>query len=379
MNTLIELMDTFEEGVAKATLRSRSQIAGHLRSIENAAVTVSNQGRLPPGTKSIALRIRKLSADIRHGLESKELSAKEFRDVVKNKLGQLNTAFKQSISGKLSSAGKEQVREEHESQDTWPLIEKIVQEHGYDQSSGVVRGRHHYSGEHLNAMMEKMLSSFTLQELRTMDMGIFESVTVDDLIEGDKHGFGHIKRNLFHKSDEEYRQLSESYKHLNKLLPRHVDVATAISYPVIPVFNDIDAIKNPHKLENAGFDVTRVGDHFLVLENQFLLCLNTEELDFGKALKVSRDKTKLRSVKGKAAQQAEDQTSSAVLDFLEQINMRSKVKYVLASDTIVRNPLNHKIALIWLIPEKSRHVLDQTLRTRKVDWDIPRHELTTHE
>lgn len=374
MEALIELLNSFEEGVAKGTTRNRTQIVGGLRSIENAAVTLSNRGGLPPGTKSICLRIKQLAGDIRTGIESRELSASEFREIVRTKLGQLSTALKRNIQGKLHASDKEQVRQHEAAPDTAEEINAIIEEYGYSQ--GVVRGKNEHYAEHLNMMMEKFLYSLTLQELRSMDMEVFASLSPDDWIEGDLHGFGHIKRNLLHKSDDEYKALSESYKHLTKLLPKHVEVAKAISYPVIPLFNDIEALKNPRKLETAGFDVTQVGDHFIVLENQFILCLNTEELGFSKTFKMSRDKASLKSVKGSEADAAHNATHAIIRDFIDQINARSKIKYVLASNTIVRNPLNGKVALIWLIPEHSRHVLEQTLRTRKVDWDIPRHDIT---
>lgn len=111
MEALIELLNSFEEGVAKGTTRNRTQIVGGLRSIENAAVTLSNRGGLPPGTKSICLRIKQLAGDIRTGIESRELSASEFREIVRTKLGQLSTALKRNIQGKLHASDKEQVRQ----------------------------------------------------------------------------------------------------------------------------------------------------------------------------------------------------------------------------------------------------------------------------
>ena len=367
MKTLIELLDAFEEGIAKGTLRKRSEIVNSLQSIENQTTTIANTGGLPPGTKSLALRIKQLAADIRKGLQEKELDAKEFRSIVRDKLGKLNTAFKLNTAGKLSASNKDEVRQHEAAPDTEAEIEELMQLHSFDQ--GVIRGKETWYGSQLNDAIYEMLSRMSLAELRGIDRHAFEAITADDLIEGMKHGYAHIVRNLLHKSDDEFKALSESYKHLKRLLPTHVDVAKAIRYPVVPLFNDIDAVKNPRKLENAGLDVTRVGDHFIVLENQFLLCFNVEAMGFQQVLKKARDGS-TRSVRNLAQ---EDVT--AVNDFIEQVNQRSHVKYVLASNTFVRSPTNNKLALVWIIPEKVRLVLEQTLRTRRVDWDIPRHDL----
>jgi hypothetical protein len=41
----------------------------------------------------------------------------------------------------------------------------------------------------------------------------------------------------------------------------------------------------------------------------------------------------------------------------------------------VRNPHNPKIVLVWIMTEHSRKMLEASLRTRRVDWDIPRHNM----
>ncbi|MNR08437.1 hypothetical protein D3C85_1245920 [compost metagenome] len=139
------------------------------------------------------------------------------------------------------------------------------------------------------------------------------------------------------------------------------------------MFKDLDAVKNPQKLERAGLTVTRVGDHFIVLENQYLLCIDTEAVDMMTTMKYNRDKTKFVSIKN------QKENNPEIEQILNLINQRSNIQYTTASHTIVRNPRNPKLAFVWIVPEHTRLVLEQSLRTRQVDWDIPRHNLTDDE
>lgn len=373
-DAIFEQLTAFEQGMAEGTLLKPSLIKAMLKDIITSATVLSNRGKLPQGSKSVLARISKLCDATLTGLQNKELSLAELRmDISRDKLGPLHTLLVKAVTGTVTDSDKEQARDYETDENKSAEIQRLLKD--YDPGKTTIGG-HQYDGQDVIDDVGMYLShNFTASQLRAITSEMMHEYTFEDFwnaLHGKdaKQHAGIIKRELTKKHDDEYAQLSESYKHLKDTIPNqipHGKPFNAIAHPVVPLFDDINAMKDPGKLERAGFKVTPVGDHFIVLEQQMLLCLDLERMHIPQSLRPSKDKTKLKSVNNSS------ELMEAIDEVLEIINRRAPQKFALASQTIVRNPHNPKIVLVWIMTEHSRKMLESSLRTRRVDWDIPRH------
>lgn len=373
---LFKQLAAFEQGMAEGTLAKPSLIKAMLKEIINSATVLSNRGKLPQGSKSILLRLNKLVEATLTGMINKELTLPELRmDISRDKLGPLHAALHKAVTGSLSADDKAQVREYETDENKSIEIQRLLKE--YNPGKTIIGG-HQYDGQDVvDDVGAYLFNNFTASQLRAMTEEMVNEYTFEDFWNAlygkdAKQHAGIIKRELTKKHDDEYAKLSESYKHLKDHIPKDVPHGapfTALMHPVVPLFDDINAMKDPGKLERAGFKVTPVGDHFIVLEQQTLLCMDLERMGIAASLRPSRDKTKLKSVNNSS------ELMEAIEEVLEIVNRRAPKKFAIASQTIVRNPHNPKIVLVWIMTEHSRKMLESTLRTRRVDWDIPRHNM----
>jgi hypothetical protein len=373
-DAIFEQLTAFEQGMAEGTLAKPSLIKAMLKDIITSATVLSNRGKLPQGSKSVLARISKLCDATLTGLQNKELTLAELRmDISRDKLGPLHTLLVKAVTGTVTDSDKEQARDYETDENKTAEIQRLLKE--YDPGKTTIGG-HQYDGQDVIDDVGMYLShNFTASQLRAITKEMLHEYTFEDFwnaLHGKdaKQHAGIIKRELTKKHDDEFAQLSESYKHLKDSIPNqipHGKPFNAIAHPVVPLFDDINAMKDPGKLERAGFKVTPVGDHFIVLENQMLLCMDLERMHIPQSLRPSKDKTKLKSVNNSS------ELMDAIEEVLEIINRRAPQKFALASQTIVRNPHNPKIVLVWIMTEHSRKMLESSLRTRRVDWDIPRH------
>lgn len=373
-DAIFEQLKAFEQGMAEGTLAKPSLIKAMLKEIITSATVLSNRGKLPQGSKSVLARITKLCDATLTGLQNKELTLSELRmDISRDKLGPLHTLLVKAVTGTVTDSDKEQARDYETDENKSAEIKRLLKDYKY---GNLFVARTQYDEEDAADDIGVYLSqNFTASQLRAITSDMMHNYSYEDFWNAlygkdAKQHAGIIKRELTKKHDDEFAQLSESYKHLKDSIPKqipHGKPFNAIAHPVVPLFDDINAMKDPGKLERAGFKVTPVGDHFIVLENQMLLCMDLERMHIPQSLRPSRDKTKLKSVNNSS------ELMDAIEEVLEIINRRAPQKFAIASTTIVRNPHNPKIVLVWIMTEHSRKMLESSLRTRRVDWDIPRH------
>lgn len=411
-DSLYEALDSFEQGMAAGTVKSRKGVITGLDAIKVSIATLLNKGNGRPGVKSVLMRLRKLIDETSQGVADGTLSSlTEVRKISRDNIGKLNTALRLAVSGSLSNSQKKEVATHERDEDKEDEIEYLIS--AYDAGGGLKTTKHRSRNEHgeernfttnnaediqqtlywfLQNKFNKSQLASLVNSVRagvehdkekktnpkaTMDSNdleiyeYFKSMEYSDIQQADDNAnvARELVQNLTKKHDDDLKSLSESYKSLSKRLPAHVNGPfTAIYYPVIPLFKDIDASRSPEKLERAGLTVSKVGSHFLVLENQLLLCLNLKELDIKGSLRLTRD-GKMKSVKNS------HELDDALSKIMTEINARFPKKYALASHTIVRNPKNPDVAFAWLISEHARRTLTQVLHTTQVDWDIPRHNM----
>jgi hypothetical protein len=392
---LIKALNFFEQGMAENTLTRKSEIAKRLDDISNQATILLNQGGLPTGSKSTLLKIRKLVKETAEGLRTDVFSSLgPIRRISRDHLGTLHAALNAQLGGGLTADEKTQIRENYSSdEDTTFEINRLLE--AFDPGSLTVGGNKRPLNDALDDVASFLDQNFTLSQLRSIqpytgevtpggkpvknpdsvwnDLTYSEVLAATENTPKGKTKLAALKRELVKKHDDDLASLSESYKELSRRLPRTLKHAFApIYYPVVPVFQDIGVYKNPTRLENAGLKVTRVGDHFIVLENQLLLCIDLDRVGVKGSIRLTRDGQKMKTVNNNNELEAK---IHEIVGHINETARHSGTAFAVASDTVVRNPNNQHIALVWLVEEKVRKKLANTLTNTKVQWDIPRHNI----
>lgn len=394
--SLITLLDTFEQGMADKTLTRKSEIIRLLTSMQNQVQIIlgkANQ-RLPQGSKSTLRRIGRLAGDLISGINATEISPKELRQITRDNMGVLNAALTKLNSGEdLNASQKAQVAEHESDEDKAGEIRKLIE--GYDWGSGLV-DREKLSADQINEYLTEFLNGFSLSELRAVDESQLNKLELSEIVNAVRAERGEsrylpngklvvtdsagpansLRRSLVVQHDAEVEILSKSYGELQSRIPSDLNGKpfAAISYPVVPLFDDIAAMQNPAKLKAAGFKkVTQVGDHFIVLENQYLLVIDSVKLGVKSLFRDATLDGKSHRVLNKSqGARIRGEIGEALKGVMERINEASPVKYAIASNVVVRNPNNGNLSLVWIIPEHTRKALEHGLRTTQVAWDIPR-------
>lgn len=173
--------------------------------------------------------------------------------------------------------------------------------------------------------------------------------------------------------DREVKKLASSYSKYYSKLPRDLKgfPFKAFRIPITPLYEDVAAQIDPGIIERAGFDVTRVGDGYLVLENQNIIAFDYEAMGWESGFSNTIKGTKVIQLTGPqrvAYGQAKVDSINSVLD---TINAKSSVKFVLASTLLIPNPRNPKIWLAWIVSTSQRRHLEQALKTTEVVWGLP--------
>lgn len=366
---LIEDLDAFEQVVSSGKLPRRSLLTAQLDGIKKEIVIKLNQRTLLPGSKSVLNKLTRLADDLISGLASPEvMSGKDFVIAVRDKFGPLNAALTQITKGKtLDADQKAQMRTLESDEDKTSVINALMA--GWETGPTKINGEDHDAQDVNDDVRFFLHSNFSLDQLKMFDREKWDQITYKEIYLRTEDSTRKIKAELVRRGEADYQALSESYKEVSNRLPRSIPHGpfTAIKFPVVTVWQEVAASKNEFIMRNAGFKVTRVGSHFSILENQYLLCIDLDKAGIGDAIVLTKDK---RTKTKKTAVPLWDTAQKIV----NTINERSPVKYAIASHTIVRNPRNARIALVWLITEKQRLALTETLHSREVDWDIPRHE-----
>ncbi len=366
---LFKILDKLESGLADKSLKSKTGILKLIESAYIETVALSNVGigaQMPSGSKSIISRLKKLLQDTYKGLKTGIIEYKELRAIAKDKIGVQHTALKVLFEGSLSEDQKAQIRDTGDG----VSLEKVdrfintLQSHIIADNRAVspraqeiVAGVMMRLADKLTKLTPSELKHAETLNLRGMSVDEIDNLTISDL----KKGF---------TDSDAVRKLATSYDRYLTRLPAKLPAAfSAIRFPVVPLFTDWTAHNQPQRLLNVGIRVTPVGDSFMVLEDQYLLVLDSEKLGFGSGFRTGRD-GKQKSVNSRGNTRA-DERSIKIMEILAEINKRSAVQYTVASDKLVANPRNPKLLLLWIVPEKVRRLLEQTLRTTQVDWDIP--------
>lgn len=364
---LVTKLDAFEQTVSSGKLPRRSVLIAQLTQIKNMIVIKLNQGKLPNGAKSTLSKLSSLSDALITGLKSPEImSGSAFITSVRDKFGPLNTALTKISKGEnLNADQKSQMRTYENDEDKSGAIAALMKD--WEYGSTIIHGENREGQEALDDVQYFLHTTFTLDQLKTFDRAAWDSLTYKEIFNRTPETTAKMKQELIQKYEENYKALSESYRGVASRLPTKIQhgAFSAIKFPVVTVWSEVAASKNEFIMRNAGFKVTRVGAHFSILENQYLLCIDLDKAGVGQSIVLTKEKARTRKVN--------EALWGTAQNIVNTINERSPVKYAIASNTVVRNPRNPRIAMIWLITEKQRLALTQTLHSREVDWDIPRH------
>ena len=174
-------------------------------------------------------------------------------------------------------------------------------------------------------------------------------------------------------ADRAIGDLARSYSKSYNKLPTSLKGLpfTAFHMPITPLFKDIGVQIDPSKLERAGFKVTRVGDGYIVLENQSMIAFDHKELGIDSGVRKTKRGYKIAKLSGPKRELAHTAANDKLIELIETINSRSHVRYSLASSQFVPNPRNPKMWLAWIVTDAQRKALAQTLNTIEVEWGLP--------
>lgn len=174
-------------------------------------------------------------------------------------------------------------------------------------------------------------------------------------------------------ADKAIANLAASYGKFFSKLPNSTKGLPFLAFqmPVTPLFKDLGAQIDPSKLERAGFKVTRVGDGYLVLEDQYIFAFDHKKLGIDSGVRKVKGGFKIAKLSGPKREIAATEANDKIIELLEQVNGRSHQRYALASTKFVPNPRNPNLWLAWIVNERQRKALDLTLRTIEVDWGLP--------
>lgn len=174
-------------------------------------------------------------------------------------------------------------------------------------------------------------------------------------------------------ADKAIKNLAHSYSKSYTKLPTTLKGMpfTAFRLPITPLFKDIGAQIDPGKLSRAGFEVTRVGDGYIVLENQSLIAFDHKELGIDSGVRKVKGGFKIAKLTGPKREIAHDESNDKLIQLIEMINAKSHIRYALASSKFIPNPRNPKMWLAWIVTDAQRKALAQTLNTIEVDWGLP--------
>lgn len=176
-------------------------------------------------------------------------------------------------------------------------------------------------------------------------------------------------------SDHAMADLAKSYSKYYTAIPTKAQLRgldfKAFKMPVTPLFKDLSAQIEPERLSRAHFKVTKVGDGYILLEDQYIITFDFKALGIESNFKKTKGGFKpIRRVGGAAAQHNENRINK-LLDVIDQINSRSAIKYVLASEKYIPNPRAKELWMAWIVTEAQHRILQQVLRTTEVDWGLP--------
>lgn len=366
---LVTELDAFEQTVSSGKLPRRSILIAQLTQIKNIIIIKLNQGKLPIGSKSTLSKLSNLADALINGLKSPEImTGNVFVTSVRDKFGPLNTALTKLNKGEtLNADQKAHMRTFEGDADKTGAINALME--GWKFGPTKFDGATERDDEDMDNIVRHFLhNNFTADQLKTIDRAKWDQITYKEIYKSNEESIRKIKAELVQRSENDYKALSESYRSVSGRLPTkipHGGAFSAIKFPVVTVWSEVAASKNEFIMQNAGFKVTRVGAHFSILENQYLLCIDLDKAGVGQSIVLTKEKARTRQVNAALWGTAQN--------IVNTINERSPVKYAIASNTVVRNPRNARIAMIWLITEKQRMALTKTLHSREVDWDIPRH------
>lgn len=380
---VFEALDALESRLANAdkVKVKKSEVLALLKDAITATAEATNT---KAGAKSILSRLKKTLTDIEYGLQADRLSLKQLRIEVRDRVGVLHTALRTNEESGLSDTHKRQVRSYEKSEERGAEVSRIVAEYmetmdyipkemehdipvaarrqGEDAAAYKARAKKYSEEirkaylrdlrEEIEAALSEFLdTNFSLGQLRMIatkgnEQEITQITPADVLAfyRDDRKVISEWVKVLRKNHDEGLKSIIGSYQNLESRLPSSVkNDIQAIRYPVVPVFQDISASKDPEKLKWAGFDVTQIGPFFQVLENQMLLVFRREGKD------------DLQRIK----------------DFVDHLNDTNDSHLVLVSDKFVRNPKNSAYSFAWILPENQFAKLHKILRSTKVLWDIP--------
>lgn len=173
--------------------------------------------------------------------------------------------------------------------------------------------------------------------------------------------------------DRETKKLASSYAQHHNKLPRALKGLPfkAFRMPITPLYEDIAAQIDPGIIERAGFDVTRVGDGYLVLEEQNIIAFDYEAMGWKSGFSTNSKGTKVVRLTGPQRTADSAAKVDAINDVLDKVNKKTNTKYVLASTMLLPNPRNPKIWLAWIVTTAQRRHIEQALKTTEVQWGLP--------
>lgn len=377
---LIKNLDTLESGLAKNALRNRKTILGLLNDISGQVTTLTQKGAaLPKGSRSELSNLSRVVRDCHSGVSTGRMTYQGLREASRDIIGKINKKLKLFDEGLFEgtdqNAPKTGPNKEYATEAlikgkveklSQLMLKKYVTDIGTTAKAKVsIMER----VKDLTPILSEKFAKFTQKELVELNpQELVDNYTIEEIAGLTLSDL----REYATKIPDDVRALNDSYKKFYRRLPTALsNPFSVIQYPVVPLFADFTAGMDNGKLEHAGFKVSRVGEHYIVLEDQYLLVLDTEKLGIKSAMRTDR-KGRLKSVKNSDDLHDPSSPSFVINEVLELINGPSNTKYVVGSSVPIKNPRNPKHILVWIVSQKARNALDRVLRSAEVKWDIPR-------
>lgn len=380
---LFATLGTLESGLADKSLKSTRQIKTLLSSAVNQATTLlQNGGSLPKGARSSLTTARRILSDCLSGMETGNITYKQLRAASRDKIGR-----EHAILRRIDEAARTQskVTGEFEDDDSEPMAASSVVKAKAKQFEKALSERYvvnkEMGGQSAVMMIRKVgeLVEILENKLARESDSLVKKVDVAGLVAN--HTLAELAELSVQElvspqsqDSDEVKELVASYANIMGRIPAQLHSPfQAFEFVVVPLFgalqtaNGAARTKFLNAMARAGVKVRMIGDHYPVFEKQYLLALDCKRLGIPKSITTTKA-GRTKSVNTKGQDNGPDTVVGKVLD---TINSVSPVQYVPASTMLIPNPRNPEVKLMWIVPEKVRVAISNSLHTSEVKWGLP--------
>lgn len=378
---LFATLGTLESGLADKSLKSTRQIKTLLSSAHDQCTTaLQSASKLPKGARSLLTTMRRVLSDCLSGMNTSNISYKQLRAAIRDKVGRDHALLR-----RLDEASQKKVTGEFEEDDSEPMAASSVVKAKAKQFEKALSERYvvnkEMGGQSAVMMIRKVgeLVEILENKLARESDSLVKKVDVAGLVAN--HTLAELAELSVQElvspqsqDSDEVKELVASYANIMGRIPAQLHSPfQAFEFVVVPLFgalqtaNGAARTKFLNAMARAGVKVRMIGDHYPVFEKQYLLALDCKRLGIPKSITTTKA-GRTKSVNNKGQDNGPDTVVGKVLD---TINSVSPVQYVPASTMLIPNPRNPEVKLMWIVPEKVRVAISNSLHTSEVKWGLP--------